>query len=263
MKPVLFSLLATALLTAGFTVLNTDRRIPNNSFGPGEHIEYRVHYGFINAAEGSVDVAPTIYKVNERPCFKVNVDGRTVGAFGLVKRVRDTWRSYIDTSAILPQRFYLNLQEGDYRKEENVTFNHINNTAKAEERTEKDLFNVPDNVHDVISGYFYLRTIDFNKIAIGQIINIPTFFDDTVFQTKVKYQGRDQISTHFGKLNVLRLNPLGLDTKFFRGDEPIKIWVSDDANKVPVKVEVQLTIGSLDMDIKRFAGLKQPLKFYQ
>jgi hypothetical protein len=262
MKSVFAALFVAALLTAGFTTQTLERRVPNTSFGPGEHVEYRVHYGFINAAEGSVDVAPTIYKINDRPCYKVNVDGRTVGAFGLVKRVRDTWRSYIDTAAILPQRFYLNLQEGDYRKEENVTFNHANNTAKAEERTEKDLFKVPDNVHDVISGYFYLRTIDFAKLPVGQTINIPTFFDDNVFQTKVRYRGRDVIKTRFGKLNVLRLNPVGVDEKFFQGDEPIKIWVSDDANKVPVRIEVQLAIGSLDIDIKRFGGLKQPLKFY-
>jgi Protein of unknown function (DUF3108) len=262
MKNVLPGLLM-AMLLLGFTTQQIDRRIPNTSFGPGEHIDYRVHYGFINAAEASIDVAPTIYKVNDRPCFKVNVYGQTVGAFGLVKRVRDTWRSYIDTSAILPQRFYLNIQEGDYRKEENVTFNHLANTAKAEERTERDLFKVPDNVHDIISGYFYLRTIDFNKIAVGQILNIPTFFDDTVFQTKVRYQGRDQIKTRFGKINVLRLNPMGLDAKFFKGEEPMKIWVSDDANKVPVRVEVELAIGSIDMDIKQYGGLKQPLKFYK
>ncbi len=263
MKNIRFVLLAITLLTVGWVAQPVERRIPNSSFGPGEHVEYRVHYGFINAAEGSVDVAPTVYKVNDRPCFKVNVDGRTVGAFNLVKRVRDTWRSYIDTAAILPQRFYLNLQEGDYRKEENIIFNHANNTVKTPDRTDRELFQVPDNVHDVISGYFYLRTIDFSKMAVGQTINVPTFFDGITFQTKVKYQGRDQIRTRFGKLNVLRINPLGVDAKFFQGDEPIKIWVSDDVNKVPVRVQVQLAVGSLDVDIKQYSGLKQPLKFYE
>jgi hypothetical protein len=48
---------------------------------------------------------------------------------------------------------------------------------------------------------------------------------------------------------------------FFKGENAILMWVSDDVNKVPVKVEVELSIGSLDMDIKSFSGLKQPLAF--
>ncbi len=135
MKKYLIGLGIIFVLGTGFASLNAYRRVVNTSFGPGEHLEYRVHYGFINAAEAVVDVSPTLYKVNERPCYRVNVDGRTVGAFDLVTRIRDTWRSYIDTSAILPQKFYTNLQENNYRKEENITFNHETNTVKAEERT--------------------------------------------------------------------------------------------------------------------------------
>ena len=190
MKKYLIGLVVSAFLITGFTMLNAYRRVVNTSFGLGEHLEYRVHYGFLNAAEATVDVSPTLYKVNDRPCYRVNVDGRTVGAFDLVTRIRDTWRSYIDTSAILPQKFYSNIQENSYRKEENITFNHTTNTAKAEERTERDTFKVPDNVHDFISGYFFLRTIDFNRLGDGQVIEVPAFYDDTVYNMKVRFRGK-------------------------------------------------------------------------
>jgi len=262
MKKLLISIGILSVLGTGFTALNTYRRVVNNSFGPGEHLEYRVHYGFLNAAEAIVDVSPTLYKVNDRPCYRVNVDGRTVGAFDLVTRIRDTWRSYIDTSAILPQKFYTNLQENSYRKEENVTFYHETNTVKAEERTEKDVFNVPDNVHDLISGYYFLRTIDFSKISSGQVIEVPAFYDDTVYHMKVRYRGKDVVKTKQGKINVLKLNPVLPQNKLFKDEESIRIFVSDDVNKVPVKVEVDLWVGSMVMDLKRNSGLKQALTFY-
>ncbi|WP_019990781.1 DUF3108 domain-containing protein [Rudanella lutea] len=267
MKKVLAGISLAAVVAFGFVNaydgnLNTYRRVVNNSFGPGEHIEYRVHYGFVNAAEAVVDVAPGLYKVNDRACYKVDVKGRTIGAFDLVTRVRDTWRSYIDTAAILPQRFYSNIQENRYRKEENVTFNHFSNTVKAEERTERDVFKVPDNVHDVVSSYYFLRTIDFNRMPVGQIVEVPAFYDETVYNFKVRYRGKETIKTKFGKINVIRLNPVMPANGFFKDEESIKIWVSDDANKVPMKVEVELAIGSLDMDIKRFDGLKQPPRFH-
>jgi hypothetical protein len=262
MKKYLIGLGIISILGTGFSALNAYRRVVNTSFGPGEHLEYRVHYGFLNAAEAIVDVSPTVYKVNERPCYRVNVDGRTVGAFDLVTRIRDTWRSYIDTSAILPQKFYSNLQENNYRKEENITFNHEANTVKAEERTERDVFKVPDNVHDFISGYYFLRTFDFSRISNGQVIELPAFYDDTVYNMKVRYRGKDVIKTKFGKINVLKLNPVLPQNKLFKDEESIRIFVSDDANKVPVKVEVDLWVGSMVMDLKRNGGLKQQLKYY-
>lgn len=266
MKKVVAGIILVVVIAFGFVnandgTSNTYRRVVNTSFGPGEHIEYRVHYGFINAAEATVDVAPTLYKVNERPCYKVDVFGRTTGTFDLVTRVRDTWRSYIDTSAILPQRFYANIQENKYRKEENVIFNHYANTAKAEERTEHDVFKVPDNVHDIVSSYYFLRTIDFNKLPIGQIVEVPAFYDDMVYNFRIKYRGKETIRTKFGKINVIRLNPMMPANGFFKDEESIKIWVSDDANRVPMKMEVELAIGSLEMDIKRFDGLKTAPKF--
>lgn len=262
MKKYLIGLVVSAFLITGFTMLNAYRRVVNTSFGLGEHLEYRVHYGFLNAAEATVDVSPTLYKVNDRPCYRVNVDGRTVGAFDLVTRIRDTWRSYIDTSAILPQKFYSNIQENSYRKEENITFNHTTNTAKAEERTERDTFKVPDNVHDFISGYFFLRTIDFNRLGDGQVIEVPAFYDDTVYNMKVRYRGKTSIKTKNGKINVIRLNPVLPQNKLFKEEESIRIFVSDDANKVPVKAEIDLFVGSMVMDLKRNNGLKQPLRYF-
>lgn len=263
MKKIVIGIGILSVLSAGFIALNTYRRVTNNSFGPGEHLEYKVRYGFLNAAQAVVDVSPTLYKVNDRPCYRVNVDARTLGAFDVVTRIRDTWRSYIDTSAILPQKFYTNLQENSYRKEENITFNHETNTVKAEERTERDVFKVPDNVHDLISGYYFLRTIDFNKISNGQIIEVPAFYDDTIYNMKVRYRGKDVVKTKQGKLHVIKLNPvLPPGNKLFKEEESIRIFVSDDTNKVPVKVEVDFWVGAMIMELKQNNGLKQPLNFF-
>lgn len=251
------------LIISAFSAKDAYRRVSNTSFGPGEHLEYRVHYGFLNAAEATVDVSPTLYKVNDRPCFRVNVHGRTVGAFDLVTRIRDTWRSYIDTTAIVPHKFYRNIQEGNYRKEESVTFDHRNNLVRAEDEDEKGSYKVPDNVQDIISGYYFLRTIDFNRLSVGQSIDVPAFFDEEVYNMRVRYRGKETIRTRHGRINVIKLNPILPANKLFKGEDAIRIWVSDDANKVPVKVEAELMVGAMEMDLKRHRGLKQDLRFYK
>ena len=237
------------------------RVVKNTSFVTGEKIEYRVHYGFINAAEAKVEVGKSIVEVNSRPCYRVNVYGRTVGPFDFISRVRDTWRSYIDTSAILPQMFSQSIQENSYRKEETVVFNHSNDMVYSTLKDEKKSFKVPNNAHDIVSGYYFLRTIDFSDFKEGDLIEVPTFFNGEVYRLKIKYLGKDVIKTKYGKMRVLRVVPLVPDNKLFKGENSMRIWVSDDVNKVPVKVQVDLWIGSLEMDLKSYKGLKEDFTF--
>src|SRR5687767_6071060 len=88
--------------TCGFIGDAPYRHVRNESFTSGELLEYRVHYGFVNIGEGKIEVSPGLVQVNNRVCYQVSVFGRTSGSFAVAYKVRNTWRSLIDTSAILP-----------------------------------------------------------------------------------------------------------------------------------------------------------------
>lgn len=259
---IIFCVLGVGLL--GFSSKQPYRVIPNKSFGQGEKIEYRVHYGFINAATAKVEVSKGIVYVNQRPCYRVTITGRTVGAFDLISRVRDTWRAHMDTAAILPQSFERKIQEGKYRLDETVLFDHNNkkaivNSKKREQENVK--FDIPKEVQDIVGSYYFLRTIDFKRITVGEIVEIPVFFDNENYKLKVKFAGKETIKTKFGKHESYKLVPFIPTNKFFKGENPMSIWVSNDINKVPLKVEVELKIGSLDMDITSYEGLKGEFKW--
>jgi hypothetical protein len=259
---ITFFAVLSLLAIVSFKQFEKNRVVVNNSFSFGERVEYRVHYGFINAAEAKVEIARNLSVVNNHPCYKINVTGRTVGAFDLITRVRDNWRSYVDTAAIVPHMFYRSMQENKYRKEETVVFNHDKDQAVSTVKDETKSYPVPDNIHDIISGYFFLRTLNFDKVSIGEVIEMPTFFDGEIYKLRIKYAGKDVIKTKFGKIKVLRLNPLIPDNKFFKGEGAVKLWVSDDVNKIPLKAEVELVIGSLEMDIKSVKNLQKELQWY-
>jgi len=264
MKRLKITIIAVLSLVTvlAFKQYEQNRVIVNKSFSFGERVEYRVHYGFINAAEARVEIAKNLSVVNNKPCFKINVTGRTTGAFDLISRVRDNWRSYVDTVAIVPQMFYRSIQENKYRKEETVVFNHDKDQATSTVKEETKTFKTPNNIHDIISGYFYLRTINFDRVSEGEVIEVPTFFDGEVYKLRIRYVGKDVIKTKFGKIKVLRLNPLIPDNKLFKGEGAVKLWVSDDINRIPLKAEVELAIGSLEMDIKSVKNLQKELAWY-
>ncbi len=241
-----------------------ERRIKQTSFAAGEHIEYRVHYGIINAAEATVDVEQKIHSVSGKPCYKVTAFARTTGVTDWVSKVRDTWISYIDTTAILPLMFYMKKQEGNYKTEDKIIFDHTNNLAKSYELDddhERKTYKVPDNIQDIVSGYYFLRTIDFDKVKVGDFVLIKAFFEGEVYDMRMRYKGKEVIKTKFGKMNTYKICPTLPKNNFFENEEAVVIWASDDENKIPLKIQIELKIGSIAMDIKKYSGVRHPLKF--
>ncbi|MFC0183085.1 Protein of unknown function [Pseudarcicella hirudinis] len=261
-KLLIISIFCITLL--GFRAFQKERVLVNKSFSKGEHLEYRVHYGFVNAAEAFVDVDDKIQVVNGRPCFKAVVYGRTTGITDWVAKVRDTWASYIDTSAILPHQFYTKKQEGGYKTEDKIVFDHTNNLAKTyelDDDREKKTFPVPDNIQDVVSGYFFLRTVDFSKVKVNDFVPVKAFFDGQVYEIRMKLKGREQINTKFGKINTLKITPMLPQNNFFQDNDALRIWISDDENKIPIRAEIELKIGAISLDIRKYTGLKNEITF--
>ncbi len=238
---------------------STYRKISQSYIRTGEKIVYRAHYGLINAGEGIVETDSKIHYMNGRPCFKVDILGRTTGMFDLVMRVRDNWGTFIDTSAIVSQRFYQNIQEGKYLKKEIIDFDHPNKKAIAHRLNKKDgslkkkiSFPVPPNMQDMVSGYFYMRTLDYDTIKINQLIDVIGFYDDTTYTVQVKYLGRDKVKTKLGEFNAFVLSPIMPKNSFFRGKNPITAWISDDKFRIPLKVKADLIVGAVEIDIKSY-----------
>ena len=244
---------------SGFGSRDTMRRLENDSFTSGEKLDYIVHYGLINAAQATIDVDNDIQMINNRPCYKVNVFGKTTGSFDLFLKVRDTWRSYIDTTSIVPQRFHRNIEEGKYRKKENIMFDHYKNLATVEDKKETNTFKVPDNVQDIVSGVYYLRTLDYDKRKMNETIKIQGFFDDEVFDFTVTYKGKETVDTKAGKIKAIKLVPKMPKNKLFDGEDAITVYLSDDKNKIPVLIQAEMFVGSVKINLNKYKGLKSPL----
>ncbi len=240
-----------------FTVSGDFRNIPNDSFKAGESYDYKVKYGFLTIGEAEVDVDPKIYLVNNRPCFKVNVLGKTAGLTDMFK-VRNTYRSYVDTLAFIPHKFIYSARENSYKRDQVMSFDHLKHEVVKVEKEQTKTFEVPNNIQDVISGYYFLRTIDFSKYPIGHTVSSPLFFDEDLYQMKIKFAGRGIVNTKFGKMRVLKLNPILPKNDLFKGENAIRIWISDDKNRVPLKIEVDFSFGTINMEIKNYKGVKYP-----
>jgi hypothetical protein len=267
MKRFLKYMVPALLGLSAFTLGDKKGDHDSDVFGVNEKLEFRVHYGFINAGEATLEIYPQMYKVNEKICYKGSVTGKTSGPFDLALNIRDTWVSYFDTSTCIPQKFYRDIEEGKYRLKELVLYDYKSGLANVEregrkgEDKSKASYKIPMDVVDMVSGYFFLRTVNYNGLKIGDTITTTAFFEDKVYDFKIKFLGKGRINTKFGKINAIKLSPVMPDNKLFEGGNSIRMWLSDDNNKIPLKIEADMFVGAVEMDLKSYKGLKNPICF--
>lgn len=256
----LLPLIFLCILFSGYSPSGGEyRSIPLESFAQGEVLKYRVHYGFMTAGEAVMVVDKEIHNLNKRPCYKIDVFGRTTGMADNLFGVEDNWGTFLDTAAVLPHRSYRFIKEGRYRKNEIVQFDQLARKAlvkklKKDSKKVEEVksYEVPQNVQDIVSGYYFLRTMDYSKVKKGEILSIDAFFDEEVFDFNVRFVGREEIKTKLGKKQAIVLQPLLPENSLFEGKDPIQVWLSDDKHRIPLKIRANMFVGALEIDIKEY-----------
>jgi len=242
----------TAHSSSGQKVLRT---VENKAFRAGEVLKFRIHYGFIDAGTATLEVKKEMKNIGGRPCYHIIGSGETMGAFDWFFKVRDRYESVVDSQAIIPWLFFRRVNEGGYSVNQNVSFNHYTDSAKSEKKT----ISIPDYTQDLISAFYFSRTFDATNIKVGDIYPIPGYLDDTTLPLNVKFIGRDVIKTKVGAIKCLGFRPMLQEGRVFKENEDMTVWVSDDDNHIPVRVEAEVLVGSIKMDLVSFENIASPL----
>ena len=266
MKKVLFGVLIVVVFSAfvsqEYEVYSVVR---NQSFSRGEEIHFKMTYGIFNVGKGSVKIHPDYFKVNGRDCFKVEVVGRTVGMVDWVADVNDQWGSYVDTAALVPHQFYRKIREGKYKKDEWTNFEHdkkrieVKTLDKQGKLKEPKYYDAPHQVRDMVAGFLYLRVMDFSKLKVNDTVLVTGFFEDEFYKFKIVYKGKDNIKLKVGKVRALKFKPVMPSNKVFEGENSITAWFSDDKNRIPLRIDADMFIGSAGVELTGYKNLKNPL----
>jgi hypothetical protein len=231
--------------------------IRNSAFGNAESITLKVFYTVVGAyfGAGEATFITNFEKLNGKPVYHITGEGKTYSFYDNFFKVRDKYETYIDTTTLQPYRFIRNVYEGGYKKYENVTFNKATNSAV----TNKGVYRVPECVQDVLSAVYYSRNIDFNKLKTGDKINFSMFLDNEVYEMYIRYLGKETIKTKYGKFRAVKFKPLLIKGTIFEGGEKMTVWVSDDKNHLPIRIESPISVGSVKIDMISYRNLRYPL----
>lgn len=226
-------------------------------FNIGEEVKYNVFYtvGGAWTSTGSATFKTQSSTYNGRPVFHVIGTGATYSSYDWIFKVRDRYESYIDKEKLVPLRFKRDVSEGKTKFTNDITFNHSNQTAKSNGKT----FKIEQCTQDVMSAVYFARNIDFSKYSVGATIPFTMFIDDELFSLKIKYLGKTTVKTRYGTFKAIKIQPQTIKGNIFKGGEKMMFYISDDKNRIPVRIESPIIVGSIKVDLMSFKNLKYPL----
>lgn len=228
----------------------------NSAFGVGEQLRYRITYGFMDAGEAVLELKKTTKKGNGRDLIQATGTGRTLGGFNAFYKVEDLYETYLDEEGIFPWYFKRRVDEGGYKINQDYTFKH--HQYKVDNGEGKE-FKIPMGVQDMISSFYYARTIRMEYMKVEQVFSFNCFMDDEVWPLKVKYVGDEFIRIRKGKFKVHKFVPVVQTGRYFKSEDDVNFWVTADANKIPILVKAKIPVGTVKMHLVEWENLKNPL----
>jgi hypothetical protein len=251
MKKIL--VLALFFLTVSFDSLQ------DTPFDTGEWFKFRIHYGLVTAGYATLEVKEAIK--NNKKVYHAVGRGYTTGMSKWFFNVEDNYETYFDKATGKPYQYVRKIDEGGYTKDEEGFFNQDKNTilVKDYKNNNNQTFATSENIQDIVSTFYYLRKHpSVNRLKVGESIAIDMFFDQESTKFKLKYIGKEDLDTKFGVVPCMIFRPLVQSGRVFKEQESLTVWISDDDNKVPVRIKASLAIGSIKADLESFKGLSNP-----
>jgi hypothetical protein len=236
----------------------------NNALIAGEYLKYRIHLGIINAAEATIKSSPNTSYIGEQTVRKVEIEGKTTGVLELFSPLRDYWSAQIDTQSLLPIKTEMRKKEGRYRKEETVLYQMDKGFAKITSPQNKPVVSSiagPKDLLDLISAYYFLRSKPVSEKKAGSRWSAQVLVDSKIYELVLVVRSKDQIETEAGKMSSIKSNILLPKNNLFKEEDAIRLWISDDDYQVPLKVQVNLKIGFLTIDLIDYRIQGKPIYF--
>lgn len=226
-----------------------------SAFSVGERLVFDVGYGFITAGEAVMSI-PMYDTVAGHQCYKVIFQVNSTPTFSWFYEVRDRYETHLDVDGIFPWHFEQHVKEGRYRRDFTADFDQTNHVVKTSEKQ----YPIPPRVHDMMSAFYYARTLDFSERKVGDKIHLQNFYKDSTYELDVKFLGRQTIRVEAGTFRCILLEPLAKEGGLFKSEGKIILWLSDDDRKIPVKVSTKVLIGSIDAELREYSGINGELK---
>jgi len=239
-----------------FAEQKTLRTIANVPFKEGEVLEYLIHIGVIDAGTARIELKAAKKTIQGRKVLHSVGIGKSKGMFEYLFKIRDRYETFIDSEGVFPWLFIRRVDEGGYKINQDYKFFQHKNQI---DNGKGQIFETPEYLQDMLSAFYYARTIDFSKAKKGDVFTINSFVDNQVFPLKIKFVGIENVETKTGVYNCYKFNPVVQSGRIFKNENDLNVWITNDGNKIPIMAEANILFGSIKAEIIHYEGLGSPV----
>ena len=226
----------------------TERTVP---FRVGEQLSYDIVWSsFITATAATA----TLTVAEKRPAYGplayyIVAEGRPTRLVAMLYSLyykADTW---LDASTLLPLRASVYSQEGARRENKIILFDRPHGIARYEVQagsggSARNL-KVPPQTQDALAAVYALRA---TPLATGTRMLMPMTFDGNLYQVQLTVERREPLKTPMGTRPAWRITPVMLEGgKPAASPRGMVLWMSDDARRLPLKMQVELPAGQFEL----------------
>ncbi len=274
-KPLLITSLSFGTLLSGNVEETMPSRIipasetceiPHMAFQAGESLTYKVYYnwGTVWLSGGEVYFKLTKEDYKGKPVLHASGEAVSYKSFDWLFKVRDKVDTYMNEETLQSYKFSRDVYEGgytfyrsyDWDREKNIIYSYQDN--RKGKKTSKTITNVDPCGVDLMSTFYWMRTLDIASAKKGDKIPVKMAIDDKEYDMYVRYEGKEVYETKLGKFNCIKLKPLLQEGEIFKEGEGMTLWLTDDDNRIPVRIESELRVGRITCDLKAYGGNKYP-----
>ena len=261
--------LACSLLIILAQYVSSQSLAQNNelAFGNGETLEYTVsyHWGFIWVDAGEVRFKATKLK-DQRWHYLCTAS--SYQRYDWLFKVRDTFETISKPEPLLPSIYRGRTMEGSAESVSEYYFNeqHTSLLIKSREADEviSKTLKINDQISDVLTATYKTRSIDWQRFAFGEGIILQMIMNNALLQLPVNYVAKDTLKLSTGEtFACLQFDASLPEGSIFMAGEAIRVWVSDDKNRLPVRIEAKIKIGSIEIQLAKYQQLAHPLHSLQ
>jgi hypothetical protein len=228
---------------------------PNAAEGiPGsEVLDYQIEWRLIPA--GIAKITWTAVPRNSAGVDELRMHLESTGLVSRLYHVDDDYTSGL-TPNLCAENLFIMAHEGSRNRETRVTYDEkVHKAFYIEKDLNKNLtvqhdVDIPGCVHDVLGGLVVLRTL---HLEPGKTAQIPISDGKKFVQAKVESERREELTTPMGKVQTIRYEVFLFDNVLYKRSGHLHIWLTDDARRLPVQIQVRLafTIGTITLKLQK------------
>lgn len=249
------------------TVCKAQCGIENKAFGSGEFLTYDLYFNwkFVWVNVGSASMSTTKSKYKGKDAYRSSLVTRSSSKYDKIFMLRDTLLSYTDMS-LSPLYFRKGAREGDRYYVDEIWYSYPNGNCQLKqhriehtgEHKWKDSA-YKDCIYDMMSIFLRARNFDASKFKVGQNVPMPISDAKRLSNSWLKYQGKETFEMEDTKQKFRCLVFSFIEREDGKNHELIRFYITDDANHIPVRLDMFLSFGSAKAFLKGYKGVRNPM----